>query len=208
MRLFVASLFVCSLFAQSDSARLAGVVTDPTGAAVPRAKIKVRNERTGFATEATAGDDGAYLFRGLKPGTYEITGEADGLGPTSYKEIGLVVGQERQFTIVIQPAALTQEVTVAVPNLATVDTSSASVGANINEREVANMPLSLCARSAPTPHGAGCANVGNAALRQHPFRQCAQPAERHPFRRRRDSSIVDASPGNLNGETSTGLRAR
>ncbi len=141
MRLMIALLGVMPLIAQTDTARLAGTVADPTGAAIPNAKITVKNVRTGIVREATSADDGTYIVRGLSPAVYEVTGQAEGLGPTAFRDIGLAVGQERQLNIVLQPATMTQEVTVSGGELVTVDTSSATMGANVNEREVANMPL-------------------------------------------------------------------
>ena len=137
MRLMIALLGVMPLIAQTDSARLVGTIADPTGAAIPNAKITVKNARTGVVREATSKQDGTYLVPQLAPAVYEITGQAGGLGPTVFRDIGLAVGQERQLNLIFQPATMTQEVTVSGGELVTVDTSSASIGANVNEREVA-----------------------------------------------------------------------
>src|SRR3954447_27059858 len=206
MRLMIALFGVMPLIAQTDTARLAGTVADPTGAAIPNAKITVKNVRTGIVREATSAGDGTYIVRGLPPAVYEVTGQGEGLGPTEFRDIGLAVGQERQLNIVLQPATMTQEVTVSGGELVTVDTSSATMGANVNEREVANMPLNgrqlsqlyLMAPGAQTAGGGSYDNIrfSGRANQQNAIRFDGVDA----------SSIVDASPGNLNGETSTGLR--
>src|SRR5207244_2269206 len=72
---------------------------------------------------------------------YTVTSKGDGLGPSEYKEIHLAIGQERNLNIILQPASVTSEVTVSAGDLSVVDTSSAAIGANVNEREVANLPL-------------------------------------------------------------------
>src|SRR3954447_8009419 len=113
MRYFLAIAAVLPLLGQVDTARLAGVVTDASGAAIANAKITLRNERTGIVREVTAGQDGNYIVTNLPPATYVVTGQAPGLGPTEYKDVSLVVGQERNLGIILQPASVTQQITVS-----------------------------------------------------------------------------------------------
>ena len=74
--LFSASL--PSSFAQTFSASLAGVVTDPSGSAVPGAKVHLRNMGTNEVRDAISSAVGSYKFDNLLPATYEITAEAPG----------------------------------------------------------------------------------------------------------------------------------
>ncbi|PYQ45699.1 MAG: hypothetical protein DMG99_01085 [Acidobacteria bacterium] len=69
--LFSASL--PSSFAQTFSASLAGVVTDPSGSAVPGAKVHLRNMGTNEVRDAISSAVGSYKFDNLLPATYEIT---------------------------------------------------------------------------------------------------------------------------------------
>ena len=66
------------LLAQSDAARLQGVVTDPTNALVPDAKVRVTDVATNRLLETTtAPGTGAWSFPVLPPSKYvlEITKE-------------------------------------------------------------------------------------------------------------------------------------
>ncbi|HZS06691.1 MAG TPA: carboxypeptidase-like regulatory domain-containing protein [Blastocatellia bacterium] len=56
-------------FAQEFRATLTGRVTDAGGAAVPSAKITVKNLQTGEEFSATSGGDGNYTLPFLIPGT-------------------------------------------------------------------------------------------------------------------------------------------
>jgi hypothetical protein len=67
-----------SSFAQTFSASLAGVVTDPSGSAVPGAKVHLRNMGTNEVRDAVSSAVGSYRFDNLLPATYEITAEAPG----------------------------------------------------------------------------------------------------------------------------------
>src|SRR5215469_5249586 len=53
------------------SAQLNGTITDPTGAAIPRAMISVRNTATNTTNTAISSDRGFYAVANLAPGTYE-----------------------------------------------------------------------------------------------------------------------------------------
>ncbi|PYV85860.1 MAG: hypothetical protein DMG93_00085 [Acidobacteria bacterium] len=75
--LFSAAL-VQSGFAQTFSASIAGVVTDPSGSVVPGAKIHLRNMATNDTRDAVSTSAGTYKFDNLLPSTYEITAEAAG----------------------------------------------------------------------------------------------------------------------------------
>jgi hypothetical protein len=198
-------VFTSVVFGQVDSARVTGIVSDPTGARVKNAVITLTNLRTGATRQAIASDEGVYMITNLPPSTYKVSGEFEGLGPTVHDNVPLAVGQERQLHIVLEPRAVGTEITVT-ENLATLDTSSARVGANVNEREVANMPLNgrqisqlyLLVPGAQTAGGGSYDNIrfSGRANQQNAIRYDGVEG----------SSIIDASPGNLNGETSTGLR--
>lgn len=204
--LFAILIFPAALAAQVDSARLVGLVTDPSGSVVPGAKIAVKNLRTGVVREVTSGAQGEYLVTNLAPASYDVTGRASGLGPTVMPDVPLAIGQERRLDLILQPEAVTQTVTVTETGLSTVDTSSARIGANVNEREVANMPLNGRQLSQLYLLAPGAQTAGGGSYDNIRFSGRANQQNAIRFDGVEGSSIIDASPGNLNGETSTGFR--
>src|SRR5262249_48346978 len=120
---------------------LTGTVTDSSGAAIPGATITIKSEKTAEERTAKSNDSGIYTVTNLAAASYTITGQAPNLGPSQYTNVPVIAGQERVVNLVLQPATVTQEVNVSAGDLTTIDTSSASVGANINEREVSSLPL-------------------------------------------------------------------
>lgn len=203
---FLLSSSLALVLAQSDSARLTGVVSDPTGAVVKGARITAANQKTGIVRETITGDDGAFVFSNLAPATYNITGKAEGLGPTAIQNVPLAVGQERRLDLILEPQAVQTAVTVTEAGLTTVETSSARMGANVNEREVANMPLNGRQLSQLYLLAPGAQTAGGGSYDNIRFSGRANQQNAVRYDGVEGSSIVDASPGNLNGETSTGLR--
>ena len=72
-KLFTA-LFVCAalLFAQMNNGTLEGVVSDPTGAAVPGADVQVTNLATGQAFKTNTSERGEWVIPALPIASYRI----------------------------------------------------------------------------------------------------------------------------------------
>jgi hypothetical protein len=182
------------------------MVTDPSGAAIPGATVTVKSEKTGLERKVKSNESGGYIVTNLPPAAYSIEGQAPSLGPTQYTNIQLTVGQERIVNLILQPAAITQEVNVSSGELSAIDTSSARIGANVNEREVASLPLNgrqvsqlyLLAPGAQTAGGGSFDNIrfSGRSNQQNVIRYDGVGG----------GSIIDSSPGNLNGESSSSFR--
>src|SRR6516164_5260210 len=135
------AMAISVVYAQSDSGRITGTVTDSTNSVVPHAGVTVKNEKTGQARKVTANDEGVYLITQLGPSTYTITTEVAGMAPAEYSGITLQVGQERTLNITVQPASVATEVKVSAGDLAVIEVSSAAIGGNVSAREVAQLPI-------------------------------------------------------------------
>ena len=192
--------------AQTDQGRIIGTVTDSNGAVIPAAKVTIQNQKTGVSRDLTANQQGNYIVTNLPASKYTVTAASQGLGPTEFKDVTLTAGQERKIDIVLQPAALQQEVTVSGGELVVIDTSSARVGANVNEREVATLPLNGRQLSQLYLLAPGAQTAGGGSYDNIRFSGRANQQNAIRFDGIEASSIVDASPGNLNGEVSTGFR--
>src|ERR1035437_5681295 len=64
--------------AQTTFGSMTGVVTDPSGAAVPSAQITVVNQDTGFTRRQTTSLAGVYTVADVVPGTYRVRIEGKG----------------------------------------------------------------------------------------------------------------------------------
>ncbi len=142
MRLFgVAVLSVCAftLSAQTQS-RLTGVVTDSSGAVIIGAKVTVRNEATGVATESMTNDSGGYQFPLLIQGTYSLTCEQPGFKKVVRQGILLDTGSTRTVDIALEVGASTETVSVTA-SAPILDSESSTLGQLIDRTTVFRMPL-------------------------------------------------------------------
>ena len=74
----LAILFMCGqASAQVTGATLSGTVTDTSGAAIPQARVSIRNVATGIVTAVTSNSDGFYSAPNLVPGNYEMSFSPD-----------------------------------------------------------------------------------------------------------------------------------
>src|SRR5262245_47610556 len=119
---------VPSLFAQS--AELSGYIKDPQNAAVPNAKVELRNEDTGAVSRTKTNGDGIYILGALTPGTYDATVQAAGFRTLTRDALTLEVGQRARLDLTLEIGVVTDEVSVQanVPVLDTDPGVSAVVG--------------------------------------------------------------------------------
>ena len=98
--------------AQIDTGGLTGTVLDPTGAAVPAAKITLTNVGTNVSATTTSTSTGTYSFGGVLPGTYNIQAEAGGF--QNYVVQGLDVHLQQVLTVDVHltKGSVQQNVTV------------------------------------------------------------------------------------------------
>src|SRR5260370_16127050 len=69
----VACLTTAAVSQSLPSGDLIGLVTDPSGAAIPDANVKLTNNATGATQARTTTDQGTYRFSLLSPVTYTLS---------------------------------------------------------------------------------------------------------------------------------------
>jgi carboxypeptidase family protein len=119
---------------------ISGTVVDPSGAAVPGAKITATNIDTGATRQTTTSADGSYAFLGLRVGSYSLSVEASGFQRTVQTGISVKADQSLTMPISLVLGATTQSVTVE-GNTALVQTQQATLARGISTQEVGNLPL-------------------------------------------------------------------
>ena len=79
--------------AQIGGGAFAGNVVDQAGAAVPGATLTITAVGTNLSRTTVTGQEGAYVFTGLAPGTYRMRVELSGFRPLIREGIRLATGE-------------------------------------------------------------------------------------------------------------------
>jgi len=201
----VTSLFAISANAQTDQGRIVGTVTDANGAIVPGASVVVKNDRTGEERTATTNEAGYFIVPGLKPSTYTVTVTAQNLTLRA-PGIQLLVGQELNLPLALQATGVEAKVDIVASGDAAVDTSSAAMSVNVNPREVEGLPLNGRQLSQLYLQAPGSVNSGSGTFGDIRFSGRAVEQNTIRYDGIEGTAIIDASPGNLNGEIPTPFR--
>ena len=136
--LFLFALVPIPLIA--ETADLSGIISDPSGLAVPNAKVAVKGQATGVTREVASNLEGLYSIPSLPPGSYDLTVEASGFKSVHQNGIVLEVDQRASLDFALSIGSTTETITVEgiVPVLNSAD---ASVSTVIGNRFVENLPL-------------------------------------------------------------------
>lgn len=136
-----AFLAVFSLTASAQTAQLTGTVSDNSGAFVPGAKVTATNIATGVARSSVTNSSGNYLITALLPGSYQVTTEAPGFKQINQGPITFAVDQVARIDFSLQVGEAKESVSVSATAVL-LDSDTSTVGTVIENREVADLPLS------------------------------------------------------------------
>lgn len=103
---------VAPVFAHVSGALLSGTVTDPSGAAVSRAQLAIRNVSTDIERTAVSDSIGLYSAPNLTPGVCNLTIKAPGFTTEPRQGIVLNVGATKVVDCALHVGQVTEQVLV------------------------------------------------------------------------------------------------
>jgi hypothetical protein len=115
-------------------------VTDPQGAAVEGAQIRLRNQATGAERSVASDKNGEYVFTLIPPGRYDIDAEAQGF--KSFQDTGFPVdvAAPAHLDISFSVGNVSEKVEV-VAEVSMLNTDSAAQGTVIGDEKIESLPL-------------------------------------------------------------------
>jgi len=138
--LFAFAFSALRLPAQTQTTgEITGVVTDPSGAVVVKAKVMLKDNSKGFTQSTETNKEGVYHFQLLNPSNYTITVTSSGFqesGTIADVALGQVTSADIQLTI--GPAS--QTVTVAAGSEPLIQTENGNVATTFSQQQLAEVP--------------------------------------------------------------------
>ncbi|MFN0105120.1 MAG: carboxypeptidase regulatory-like domain-containing protein [Bryobacteraceae bacterium] len=116
-----------------------GSIKDSTGGALPGIDVTLSNLETNQNRTATSNSIGYYFFPAISPGRYRITVEKTGF-KRSMQETQVETGKRSTADFEMQLGQVTESVQVT-SQAALLETSSASVSQNVQQRTIQDLPL-------------------------------------------------------------------
>jgi outer membrane receptor protein involved in Fe transport len=132
--------FSVAVFAQSDTARVVGTITDTSGAAIPGVSVTATNTATGRAITVQTDGTGSYVIGSLPPGTYNIDAKVAKFKTASAKNVVLQISQVQEISLKMVPGGA-EEVVNVTDEVPLVETTTSSTGEVIQGRQVTELPL-------------------------------------------------------------------
>jgi hypothetical protein len=142
----VLAALCCALFlsvassAQVSGGSITGTLTDPTGAVVPNATVKIVNRGTGIAQIIKTTSAGLFNKPNLDPGTYDVTFEAQGFR-TMQTEALVDVGHDTVLDLQMQVATAGTEIVTVTTSSSSVDLGSAQLNQTVDGKTLRELPL-------------------------------------------------------------------
>lgn len=136
----LALLMVAPIAFGGVTARILGVVKDPSGAVVPRVTVKLTNVATGIERTTRSNGSGAYSFPALPIGNYDLSASRKGFKQYKQNDIHLDVNTVLTINFSLTLGSSLQSVTVNA-SAVHLETASAHLGEVISGKEMTSLPL-------------------------------------------------------------------
>lgn len=137
--LSIAFILSVSMFSQSNTGTITGVVTDPNGAVVPNATVTVTNQGTNEKRVVQTDNDGRYEIPSISTGIYSVEASASGFQAATVKDLRLAVGERARANIEIAAGNVSAVVTVI--NQTRIDTETSTIGDTIDSQRISENPV-------------------------------------------------------------------
>jgi hypothetical protein len=134
------ALIATPLSAQKITGTISGVVSDPTGAVVPQATVRIANVDTGLIRTVTTNEMGEYVAPDLPNGNYHVTVTQANFKEAVINNVEVHVASTALVNVQLQMGNTTEQVTVEA-NVIQVQIDSAQLGEVVLSGQVQDLPL-------------------------------------------------------------------
>ena len=135
----VGAVLLVPALAHAQDTVIGGTVRDNTGGVLPGVTVTATNEAAGTTFVAVTDEQGLYRIP-VRPGLYRVTAELSGFATAARPGVEMLLG--RQVTLNLDMGVSGVQETVTVTGEAPLlDTTTSSIGSNIDPRQMQDIPL-------------------------------------------------------------------
>src|SRR5436190_673039 len=131
---------ISPLNAQRETGSISGVIMDDSAAAVPAARILITDVANGVERTVLSNESGLYVVNALPAAQYSVSVSRDGFTTYKLSGITLQVAQQATLNVTLKVGSVAETVNVSAA-AALVETRSGTLGVEIGERMVTDLPL-------------------------------------------------------------------
>ena len=130
---------------QAATGTVVGIVTDPSGAAVVNAEVKITDPTTNTSQTAKTNEVGRFTFPNVSPATYDVTVTATGFTQSKMSAQKVDIGETLTLNVALQVGATSTVVEVQAAAGAELQTLNATIGSTIrNDQLQSAQPRARC----------------------------------------------------------------
>ncbi len=137
---FVVVGLLSTAHAQTETASILGSVTDPTGAVVPNATVRLVDIDRGLQNRVTTGNGGFYTFASVRPGHYLMEVEKSGFKVVRLTGITVNVQDNLEENFKLSVGNVSESITVEADTV-NVNTTDGTVSTVVDRHFAENLPL-------------------------------------------------------------------
>ncbi|MCL5746566.1 MAG: TonB-dependent receptor, partial [Acidobacteria bacterium] len=123
------------------SATLGGTVRDPSGLAVPAARVTLTETARGLSREASTNETGSYIFPNVQAGDYKLQVSKEGFESQAVQSIRVQVGQVATLDVTLKVGQVSTVVSVSGEQMVLLETESNVIGTVVDSERVQSLPL-------------------------------------------------------------------
>src|SRR5215831_6540468 len=137
---FLVSALSSRVHGQTETGTIYGSVSDPSGAAVPSATVRLIDIDRGIKIEVATGNSGLYTLTSVRPGHYQMEVEKSGFKLVRFTGITLNVQDNLEQNFKLDLGTMSETITVTA-NATNVNTTDGTVSAVVDRTFADNIPL-------------------------------------------------------------------
>ena len=136
-------LALCALPMHGQTANtgaIAGTVSDPSGALVPRAAVVINSQGTGEKRDLATDAEGNFTVQFLTPGNYDLTVRAAGFEPFILKGVEVQITEVSRLKIQLSLSGAKEQIAISTKT-PLLQTENATLGRVIDRNTIEELPL-------------------------------------------------------------------